>query len=79
MALSLASVNAQGLISESRRAKHTRGLQYPGVDVCCIQEAQFSTRERKSNHSEMFVVYSACFDSPSVCVSWLVFECSSGG
>lgn len=32
----------------------------------------FPNREHEYTHSGRFVVYSACFDSPSVCVSWLV-------
>lgn len=43
-----------------------------GVDVCCLQETRFSTRDRKSILSRGFSLYSTCFNGHSRRVSWPV-------
>lgn len=50
----LVSVNAQGLRSKAHRMRLAHDPQYLSVNVCCVQQTQFSTC-----NSESKVLYSA--------------------
>lgn len=65
MALWLACLNALSLWSNSRIVMLSRELQRHGMNVCCIQETRFSTRDQESIRFSVFALHSTCFDGRS--------------
>lgn len=68
MALWLATLNGQGLWSESRIWNRV----HLAVNACCLQEIHLIASDYKDILSKWFRLYSAYFDSRFRGVSWLI-------
>ena len=72
MDLRLASINARGLRSDSKRSHLLAHLKQRGADICCIQETHFDSNFRESILSRVYEPFSAYFDGRARGVSWLI-------
>ena len=72
MDLRLASLNGRGLRSDSKRSQLLLYLQRRGIDICCLQETHFDSNFYEGILARDYLSFSACFDSRSRGVTWLV-------
>ena len=72
MDLRLASLNGRGLRSDSKRSQLLLYLQRRGIDICCLQETHFDSNFYEGILAKDYLSFSACFDSRSRGVTWLV-------
>ena len=72
MDLRLASLNGRGLRSDSKRSQLLLYLQRRGIDICCLQETHFDSNFHEGILARDYLSFSACFDSRSRGVTWLV-------